>query len=85
MNGSSWRLLHDINSRLAAEIGRCCWRRISMEGGANGMRREVHEGQGGDQLAASEGHMISYELRIGQLQARMSKVCMTCTCKVDGG
>ena len=54
-----------------------------MEGGANGVRREVHEEGGGDQLAASEGHVVSYELRIGQSQARMSKVCMTCTCKVD--
>ena len=47
------------------------------------MRREVHEGRGGDQSAASEGHIISCELRLGQLQPRMSKVCMTCTCEVD--
>ena len=54
-----------------------------MEGGANWMRREVQGGRGGDQSAAREGHVVSYELRIGQLEARMSKVSMFCTCKVD--
>ena len=44
-----------------------------MEEGANGMRREVHEGRGGDQSAASEGDRVSYELRVGQLQPRMSR------------
>ena len=53
-----------------------------MEGGANRLRREVHEVRGGDQLAASEGHMVPYELRVDQLRRKMSKVCMTCTCKV---
>ena len=54
-----------------------------MEGGANGTRREVHEGRRGDQLAASEGRLVSHEMRVGQLRPKMSKVCMTCTCKVD--
>ena len=47
------------------------------------MRREVLEGRRGDQSAAGAGHMASYGLRVGQLRARMSKVCMTYTCMVD--